>query len=328
MKAPVTRGGFSLLELLVAAAVTLVLAALMLALTTATLELWRRTQDEGGMVSQAKLVLDTLERDLQAAEFRPDGSTAWLAVDVISVPSALTNHGWRTAARMKPAVGLSERLAADLQAGARFGLSGGWLRLLTTPADTTGGLPCAVSYQLIRRPVSGSVTSSANPSAIGYTLFRSAVAAEATLLTGYDVLGPGYVSASPNPTVAQAPATLTNPANSDALAGNVVDFGVWLYVRDDAGQLRRIFPENEADRSHAARGDRSTADPERYPEVVDVMVRLLTTEGARLVTALEQGSGGLVRPAGFASDDEWWWAVVEAHSQVYVRRIECGGTAR
>jgi len=74
------RSGFTLLELLVAVAITLVLAGIMLAVVTGTLTLWHRTQDGFSTDAQAKLVLDMVERDFQAAVFRRDGST-WLAVD-------------------------------------------------------------------------------------------------------------------------------------------------------------------------------------------------------------------------------------------------------
>lgn len=326
MKRITRHRGFSLLELLVAASVTLVLAGMMLALTRATTELWQRTQAEAVIVGQARLVFDSLERDLHAAVFRPDGTTIWLSVDVIDRPVDLPNHGWRIETRMKPTGASSERLAAASLEEARFGLSGAWLRFVTIPAEAAGGLPCAASYQLIRRPVSGSVTAATNPAEVRYTLFRSAVSAEVTWQTGYDVLSVGYASASPNPSVARSAPTLMNPPMSDALASGVVDFGVWLYVRESDGELRRIFPMDNADRSHAARSDAAAADADRFPAVIDVMMRVLTDEGARLIGAMEQGGMGLVRPAEFATDDDWWWVVVEAHSRVFVRRIEIGGS--
>ena len=45
--------------------------------------------------------------------------------------------------------------------------------------------------------------------------------------------------------------------------------------------------------------------------------------GARQLAAMEQGA--LSRPAGYASDAEWWWAIVEGNSSVHVRRVEMKG---
>src|SRR5687767_1394125 len=104
-----TERGVTLVELLVAVTITLALAALLLSVTHGTLKLWHRAQDAFTTDTEAKLVLDTLERDLQAALFRENGAT-WLAVDVISAPSLLTSHGWRTAGTIKPSTSASLNL--------------------------------------------------------------------------------------------------------------------------------------------------------------------------------------------------------------------------
>jgi len=326
---------FTLLELLVAAVITLLLAGLMLSVTTGTLTLWHRTQDNFSSSTQARLGLDLLERDLQAGVFRADGVNTWLAVDVTNTPSALLNHGWQSASFMKPTTSESQRVLPASVNGldpvltdARFGFSGAWLRFITTNVEANGSLPCAVAYQIARRPVSGPNNSATNPAQVRYTFFRSAVAADATFATGNDVIAAAYGSGSSAPSVARSAATLTNPPLSDALAVNVVDFCVWLYVRDSMGVLRRIFPFDNLSRSHTARDAGSASDPNRYPEVADVMLRILTNEGARLIDAMEQGNGAIGRPPEFSNDAEWWWAVVEANSRVYTRRIEIRGPTR
>ncbi len=323
---------FTLLELLVAVTITLVLAGLMLAVVTGTLNLWARTQDEFATSAQARLALDLVERDLHAAVFRQDGGT-WLAVDVSNAPAALANHGWLLSAATKPATSESQRLLPDPPAGgapriadARSGLSGAWLRFVTTNVESGGSLPVVVAYQIARRPVSGAITT-ASPAEVRYELFRSAVSADKTFTGGNDVTAPGYASASPTPAATRASATVTNPSNADVLAVNVVDFGVWLYVRDATNGLRRIFPADNSDTAHAAHDTGSAPDGTRFPEVADVMVRLLTERGATLLAEIESGAGRVTRPPAYASDAEWWWAVVEANSRVYVRRVEVKGRA-
>src|SRR5690606_6901897 len=127
--------------------------------------------------SQAIIALELLERDIQSAIFRADGSH-WLATDVINSSASLTLHGWLIQSSMKPSGAESRRLVPLAGAGVlpsisegRFGLSGVWLRFLTTNRESDGSLPVAVSYQIARRPVSGAVLSS-NPAEVRYTLFR------------------------------------------------------------------------------------------------------------------------------------------------------------
>jgi prepilin-type N-terminal cleavage/methylation domain-containing protein len=320
MNATRRQKGFTLIELLVAVMITAGLAAMMLMVTTGTLDVWGRTQDSFAAESQARLVLDHVQRDLQAAIHHDDGS-AWLAADIFNAAQSLTNHGWlTTSGMMKPAGSISRRYDGTVSNGvversnARFGLSGVWLRLLTTNSETNGSLPAAVAYQIARRPVSGPLTAT-DPTAARYTLFRSAVAADSTFAVGNNVLAPGYASTSVNPSVQRGPTTLMNPNTaSDVIATNVVDFGVWLYTRDSAGELVRVFPANGR-ASHVANSTFTS------PVVADVMIRILTEEGARRIEAMETGVN-ITRPAMLATDAEWWWSVVEANSHVMSRRIQ------
>lgn len=324
--------GFTLVELLVAVGIAAVLAALMLSVVTSTLGLWTRAQSAFDRDAQAKLVLDLIERDLQAALFRADGKT-WLAADIINAPAALVNHGWLTHERMKPATAVSQRYVPPpiddrppAITEARFGLSGVWLRLITANVETKdgdnpGSVPIAVAYQICRRPVSGDVSGS-NRAPVRYALFRSAVGSEEIFVTGTNVLASGYGSSSTNPKPTRKPPTLTNPANADLIATHVVDFGLWLYRRDAAGELIRIFPATAGDGAHTANAGTE------MPEVADVALRVLTERGARLIAAIERSDNGLVRPSESATDEAWWWAIVETHSRVYARRIEVKGGAR
>ena len=326
-----SEAAFTLLELLVAVAITLILAGIMLAVVSNVLSLWQRTQHQSAASAEAKLVLDMLERDLHSAIFHRDGST-WVAVTVFNAPAPLTLHGWLLTAKMKPSAPQSLRLVPDpgdgsppILTNARFGISGTWLRFVTTNVESDGSLPVTVSYQIARRPVSGAVSNS-NPADVRYSLFRSAVSTAATFSTGYEVEAAGYGSTSITPAASRSPKTVSNPNSTDALATNVVDIGVWLYVRDDAsGGLRRIFPADGNDLIHEARGVGLPADANRMPQVVDVLIRILSDEGASLLSEMESDNGRLARPAAFASDAEWWWSVVDGHSTVFIRRMEVKG---
>lgn len=324
---------FTLLELLVAVTITLLIAGLMLAVTTNVMSLWRRQQAATGQAITARQVLDQLERDLQTAVHRRD-ATRWLAADILDSVPALANHGWLAGpGLMKPADGGSLRPLpdADAQGGARiedarFGLSGVWLRFTTVSVESGGSLPAVVAWQLVRRPVTGNPVAG-NPAPVRYSLYRSVVSGEDTLEAGHDVTDSRYGSTSNTPsgaasTAYRQPRNVTNPSHANLIAGNIVDFGCWLHAREPAGDLVRLYPAAAGDRSHHAIGQ-SPANDTRFPAVADVMVRLLSEEGAALVEAME--TGRTARPAAYATDADWWWGVVEANSAVFTRRIEITG---
>ncbi|MCW5548336.1 MAG: type II secretion system protein [Opitutaceae bacterium] len=338
MNRPGSNRAFTLLELLVAAVITLMLAGLVLAVSTGALDLWRRTQGDSTAMAEAVAALDMMERDLQAALHQPDGRR-WLAVSVANDVSALANRGWLTtgAVRHKPAAPDRLRLWPEpgatgqrRPADARFGLTGAWLRFFTLSAESAGeaggmSLPRAVAYQIARRPVRGPVAAG-NPAATRYQLYRSAVTVETTMTAGYSITATAYGSTGNNPAAQRAASTIMNPNSLDVLATNVIDCGVWLYARESDGGLRLLYPADPGDLVHEVVGGVLPPDAERMPTVADLVLRVLTEEGATRLAALEAGL--VARPAGFANDAAWWWAVAEAHSRVLVRRVEVKGGGR
>ena len=63
----------------------------------------------------------------------------------------------------------------------------------------------------------------------------------------------------------------------------------------------------------------SDASYNSFPEVIDVMIRVLTSEGESAINALEEGLTPV--PAGF-EEGEYWWEIAEKNSEVYTRRIK------
>lgn len=328
---------FTLLELLVAVTITMAIAAVMVQVTAQVLDAWRRTQDRHAQLIAAKLVLDTVERDLQTMVWRRD-ATRYFAAEILDSQASLNNHGWLLTAPgpIKPANGGSLQPLPDdvgvagepLITSARFGLSGVWLRFLGCHLDSGGTMPVVIAYKIARRPVTGHPTVS-NLAPIRYALYRSAVSESQTFTVGYDVTNSSYGSSNNNTAAIAAPthrnpSNVTNPGHGNLIASNVVDFGCWLYRRESSGALQRIYPDNIQDTSHVATGD-STGNSTRMPDVVDVSLRILSEQGAILVEAIE--AGRTRRPPEFTDDAAWWWSVVEQHSLVVARRIEIRGGA-
>lgn len=299
---------FTLIELLVAAAITVVLAGLMIALVGSVLTGWNRSHGTLTAEAQARITLDQLAQDLSGALYRNDGG-AWLAATVLSDTG--TSGLWETAANAKPATVSVE--ASVALADARFGVAGVWLRLITAAPTITRdssepGAPVAVAYQLIRRRVGAATSIDEMPH---YVLHRSEIAPAATFAGGYN-LNP-TAKASPLPQPASYLETLKQPAVTTAIADNVVDFGVRLYAREDSGGLTLLYPiaANAGDDYFAEAPSGASASTKRFPDVVDVLVRVLTDEGVRQIQLLERGK----RPGD-------WWKIAEANSRVFTRRIE------
>lgn len=318
------RAAFTLLELLIAVGITAALAGAMLSVTTGTLNVWRRVQGNQSAMARAKQALDFLERDLRGAWRRADRNR-WLAVEMPNAPV----NGWQLrdplpgpfAAVSKPDSGASflavpPGAAPELPpavAAARFGMSGTWLRFFTSDA---AGEPIAVSYQIVRLPqVVRAQNDAARQGPSHYLFVRTATDAATTLATGYDITDQRYQG------------TFGAPRAVDVLADHVVDFGIWFFVRDGSlpSGLRRIYPNGPTDDARYVFGGGVEPEPERrFPEVADVMMRVLTEEGATSLANLENGRLA-ARPARYSTNDEWWWGIAREHSQVFVRRIVLPG---
>ncbi len=228
----------------------------------------------------------------------------------------------------------------------------------TTTLATTSA-PVAVSYQLVRRYTA---TNPANTTSQAYLLHRSevrpaALVAGATsrpgvLESGYNITGAAYTTANVatnnasvtgDPRTVRTPGTATGTRNLDSvIADNVIDFGIRCYVRDPAspGGLRLIFPATAAGvLSNNATTSRilaslppglPTTDPnfsalynQVFPDVVDVMIRILSEDGARLIDNMEKNqTPAPTAPVKYNSNaQQWWWGVAQENSRVYTRRI-------
>lgn len=234
-------------------------------------------------------------------------------------------------------------LDAPSIADCRFGMAGVWLRFFTTKQDSydtwrDASAPTAVSYQLVRRNVTSSSSSE-----IRYMLYRSEVRVVAssggspgTFETGYDLHPLGGSYTTPNDSEGH-PGNLIDAPAVRVIANNVIDFGVRLYVREGSA-FRLVFPAQAATNGsspvvgtpsdsdstvpeeelfHLAAGtfpDSADFYREAFPHIVEIHLRVLTDEGARLIQNLEAG-----RIAGN------WWDIALANSRVFTRRVEILG---
>ncbi|KXU35879.1 hypothetical protein AXK11_04915 [Cephaloticoccus primus] len=296
-----SNAAFTLIELLVAISVSVVLAGLLVVVTRGALDLWQRAQDRSTASVQAKTALGLLVSDFQSVLYRAEGEPT-IALNLVNAAN-LGAHNWRTREPLLKPDTVALFTAAeppDPLGRTHMERSGAWLRLISFNHGPEGTRPQAISYQIARRPVSGSVNASPAPP-IRYTLFRHFATPELTFASGYDITH--YDS------------HLARPALDQALCDNVVDFGLWFYRRESGGALTLLYPKNSGDRDFLARGGGAG----RFPDVVDIMLRVVSESGAARLEQMELGQ--VVRPPEYTSDDEWWWAVVQAESRVYAERV-------
>ena len=137
---------------------------------------------------------------------------------------------------------------------------------------------------------------------MAYCLMRGSANAEETLRAAYDLEDPVL-----------APSLYPETPDIEHVVGlNVIDFGVRLWGRDPTdGSMELVFP------SAATRfgsgwqiGLRGAPAPGSGAMVLEVFVRVLDSEGARLIHEIEAGT--------LRAD---WWSIAERHSKVFSTRI-------
>lgn len=297
---------FTLLELIVAVSITVILAALLLTAARSSTALWSRTSAQLATAATARAVLDQVEADLRSAVFREDGGV-WLAATVLS---GTTNSGnWVSTSFGRPPES-SLILAAPSIEQCRFGPAGVWLRMFTAPASQPAGEVRAVAYQIVRRR-----QTSASSSEIAYMLFRSVVTAQNTLNAGYN-LDPATGGYRVPSGTSGAAGNLISPPLDTVIADHVVDFGVRFY-RHESSELRPLFPAvggswSNAELMHYVRLGPNGSNETAKPDFAEIVVRILSDEGAALLRAYENSAAGYVRSEG-------WWDIVERHSHIYTR---------
>lgn len=334
---------FTLIELLVASGVTVLLVGFMVAILSNVSGFWTRSSDRLTAEAQARYALDQLTLDLQSAQFRDDGNT-WLAVSIPNGTATSTFWDTRNNTVTKPtnaggslfAINTGN-LGENSLTSPRFGQAGVWLRFFTSSrgsntaaTPSTFSNPVAVGWQIVRR-ASSATTGNTN---IRYFLHRAearpattgsgTAVRVGTLDAGYSITGPAYTTSSGNNTGAttgdprsvQIPGSATN---LDSIIGeNVIDFGVRLHVRRlNGASPTLIFPTGATATTYLASVP-PRAGTTQFPEIADVMIRVLTDEGALLIAAFE--AGRIAAPAG-RSNAQHWWDLAIAHSHVFTRRI-------
>lgn len=339
------RRGFTIIELLVAIGVTALLVTLMFNITINLLQGWNRTSGNLTASNQARFLLDQLAQDLEGSVMRRDNNV-WFAASIQQDQAGAGDVGmtgvyasvWN-APGVKPSG--AESLVIDPAVRTldnyRFGKSGVWLRFFSVPADNStadvnsASAPRAIAYQFVRNRI-GNTTAATE---FAYLMYRMEVAPAVSTGTGASTFDVGYDLFMPAAAISYNqgnggtghPGNIRRPNGNSVIANNVIDFGLRLFEPDATGTLVEVFPVDRRSgatpvRVFAATADTTARDPFNntathrfgYPTVAEIMVRILTPEGTRLINAYEAD------PTRFSGTT--WWQLAEQHSQVFTRRVQ------
>ena len=265
------RAAFTIIEILVAIAITAVISTMMVTILSNVLGTWSRSSAllTGG--NQARVILDQLALDLESTYLRRSTDVMFAA----TVPGNQSGQGdansssasW-TGTNIKPGDSAAPNGSRELNpsdrdlTAYRFGQAGTWLRFFTIPPDSnqTGAAdlndvpaPRAVAYQIMRRQV-GSASAPYT-----YQLFRSEVRPYGTspatnnlssFAQGYDLFGAGYNDPATGGTGLGDAGGIRRPRGEFVIGNGVVDFGVRIWVHDtddsdsdnDRAELLEAFP--------------------------------------------------------------------------------------
>jgi prepilin-type N-terminal cleavage/methylation domain-containing protein len=88
-----SRRGFTLVELLVAMAITTVIILVLVGVTSVAIDTWKRSRSEVRAASQGKAMIDSMARDLEALVVRTGNSFQWLHAETPSTMPGADSAG-------------------------------------------------------------------------------------------------------------------------------------------------------------------------------------------------------------------------------------------
>ncbi len=266
------RRGFTLIEIMVAAVITVIMVGLVIQITGEVLKLWNRSMGRMSANEEARIAMELLTSDLEAAVLINNGQQ-WLRVE------AESNVGVPTAGQTVA------------------------LKLFTSALDRPDeqGNVSAVAYVLAYAPAYDGALS---PS---FVLFRNLAGSVETF---EDLLGPG--PGDPQLSLEDGfwdPAQITNTSNY--LAGNIVDFKVFIYGVDDSGDKVVWNDTNEdgiIDEDFIYGG---TDSDDQLPSFAEIKLTIVSDQGLEILS-LPTLSG-----TGFDNVQQ----VIRQHGEVFKRRV-------
>lgn len=271
------RNAFTLIEIMVAAVITIIMIGLVIQITSEVLKIWNRSAGKLSANAEARIAMELLTSDLETALFVNNGQQ-WLRVE-------------------------TETAVGNPIVGQTVGLK------LFAPAldrrDEPGNI-CGIAYRLAYAPAYNNAQNSS------FVLFRDL---ENPGPTFENLLGSG--DSGPQQSLTGdfwAEAETLNPDNY--LAGNIVDFKIYIYGEDESGEeivLNDTDDDGEIDVDYFYGGENAS---DEVPTSAEIFLTVVSDEGLDILALFADpaidGQG-----TGFDDVDE----VILQHGEVFRRRV-------
>jgi len=280
------QSAFTLIEIMVASVIMIVLTGLVIQITSEVLKVWNRSSGKLATNAEARIAMDLLTQDLEAAVFR-NNDLQWLRSEKDS-----TSLGTNTVA----------------------------LRLFAPALDRPEGPGdiCAIAYQLENRdPVSGSAAQG-NPDDRFWTLYRLVVNPQDTFTGLMGTLNQGSL---PNKgasywTGVGVSESIVGSNGSNYLVRNVVNFEVDFHVQDDGESSTATLV---TDANGTIYGGLSGVPPTVGPQAQPLAYRQpLAYAEIRLTIVSDVGAQLLQNITKIPETEE---EVIRQHGEVFTRRV-------
>lgn len=306
------RHAFTLVEVMVAAAITIVMVGLVIQITGEVLKLWNRSMGKLSANAEARMAMELLTGDLEAALLRNNG-LLWLYVVDDKELDSVADYDAQTVT-LALFTSAADRMQKDL--------SGKQI-----PGNIT-----AVEYQLVyQNPVSGKQDLERNAFALHRRLIDPVTTFNSLLgkdnQENFDAWLGREVQVDALGYNLGFGAYRETSREEFYLAGNIVGFQVEFYVTDADGNTRLVeFEGTDEDEnripveyggSEASVGPfPNVKDEFKFPiEYADISLTVIADEGMEILRNLQAGRGG----TGYETDDGD--KVILQHGEVFKRRV-------
>ena len=289
------QSAFTLIEIMVASVIMIVLTGLVIQITSEVLKVWNRSSGKLAANAEARIAMDLLTQDLEAAVFR-NNRMQWLRSEKES-----TSLGTNTVA----------------------------LRLFAPALDRPEGPGdiCAIAYQLENRdPVSGSA-SQGDPDDRLWILYRMVATPEDTFMGLMGKLNQGSLpnKSASNWTGVGVSESIVGIDGSNYLVQNVVNFEVDFHVQDDGDSSTSTLVTDAAGTIYGGQfGVPPTVGPQAHPGASPSALQLLAYRQPlayaeiRLTIVSDVGAQLLQNITKIPETEE---EVIRQHGEVFTRRV-------